>query len=252
MITRYACALNQIPLDSLDTCIHITDLTELSPKHRIVTAATPGNGLRLLRRTRDSLTVRVSFILHEYDTVRRRNVLQKVYAWASPGGTLTVSDRPGQQLTVICEKLPAMSALTWLDEMSIDFTACEIPFWEASQRTAVTTSDNALLTLPGTADECPVSCTVVNTGDAAFTTLTLTVGDTSMTFTGLSVAAGESFLLNVNDGCLSAKTGDTSVLLSRTDDSSDLLLACAGKEVSVSAAADQPVVATFSARGRYL
>lgn len=252
MITRYSCALNGQSLDSLDACIHITDVTELAPQQRIVTAASAGHGLHILHRVRERISVQVRFLLREYDTSRRREVMQRVFAWAGKGGVLTTGDRPGQQLNVLCDTLPGMSSLMWLDEMTLSFTAYETPFWESAVRQAVTTGSSASLTLPGTAGDCPVDCTVVNLGDAALNTVTLRCGDTSMQFDSLALKPGESLVIAAAGQVLSATAAGKSVLMHRTGDSDDLLLATTGVATAVSVTADQAVAATFSARGRYL
>lgn len=252
MSNRFSCALNGISPESLDSAIRVTDLTELPPAYRVVTAPTLRHGLMLLRRVRELLTVRISFVIAEQDPARRRALLSQLHAWAEPGGVLTVSDRPGQQLTVTCDTLPMLSALCWTDEVQLEFTAYGVPFWEYAEETYVTTASNATLLLPGTADECPVSVTVAHTGSGTLTTLTLQCGDTQMTFEGLSLAPGGVFTLLYKDGLLHADAEGESVLMKRTGDSHDLLLADCGTETVVSVTADQPVSAVFHARGRLL
>ena len=252
MTTRYDCALNGIALSSLSAAIHVTDVTELPPVQRVAAVPTARHGLKLLRRVRERLTLHVSFIIHEYDPAARRSVLQSVYAWAEQGGLLTVSDRPSQQLQVECDTLPGMSALGWLDEMTLSFTAWETPFWEAALRTAVTTGDNATLLLPGTADDVPVSCAVVNLGDGPLTALTLAVGDTAITLEDMAVAPGGSVEVIADAGPLQIRSGSASLMHLRTGASHDLLTADSSVETAVTVTADQPVSAVFSARGRYL
>ncbi|MBE5795815.1 MAG: hypothetical protein E7327_00370 [Clostridiales bacterium] len=252
MNERFSCTLNGISPASIDPAVRVTDLTELPPRRRVVTVPTARHGLRLLRRVRESLTVRVSFLIAEEDPVRRRTVLQALHRWAEPGGLLTVSDRPGQHLTVQCDTLPTMSALCWTDELAIEFTAYAVPFWETDESAKVTTGSSATLTLPGNADECPVGAVVTNNGSAALTTLTLRCGDTQMTFSGLSLAAGKKFTLGMSDGLLYADANGTGALMLRSGDSSDLLLADGGAATPVSVTADQPVQAVFSGRGRLL
>lgn len=252
MTNRFSCTLNGVSPESLDAAIRVTDLTELPPRRRVVTAPTARHGLMLLRHVRESLTVRVSFLIAEYDPARRRALLAKLHAWADPGGILTVSDRPGQQLTVVCDTLPMLSALSWSDEVTIEFTAYRVPFWEYAEETTVATASHATLTLPGTADECPVGATVAHIGSEPLTTLSLQCGDTQMTFDALSLAPGGVFMLRMEDGLLRADADGESVLMKRTAYSSDLLLADCGTETAVSVTADQPVSAVFHARGRLL
>lgn len=252
MSNRFSCTLNGVSPESIDAAIRVTDLTELPPVRRVVTAPTIRHGLQLLRRVRERLTVRVHFVIAEQDPVRRRSLLAQLHAWAEPGGVLTVSDRPGQRLGVCCDTLPMLSALCWSDEVTIDFTAYCVPFWEYEEETIVTTTSRTTLLLPGTADECPVNVVCANTGSAGLTTLTLGCGRTFMTFKNLNLAPGGVLTLQVTDGLLRADAGGTSSLMKRTADSSDLLLADCGIETPVIVTADQPVNACFHARGRLL
>ena len=110
------------------------------------------------------------------------------------------------------------------------------------------------LLLPGDADEVPVASTVTNAGDAPLSTLTLRCGDTSMTFEGLSIAPGASLRLWTEGGVLHAEDvgGGGDLIMCRTGDSHDLLLADCGRATAVSVTADQAVEAVFHARGRML
>lgn len=249
MTPRFSCALNGVTPESIDPSLRVTDLTELPPRRRVSSVPTARHGLMLLRRVRESLTIRVSFIIPEYDPVRRRALLSRLHAWADPGGVLTTSDRPGQQLQVVCDTLPMLSALSWSDVIHIDFTAYALPFWEY---VAETESADGMLTLPGDAEEIPVACEITNTGEEAITTLTIACGDTQMTFAGLSLSPGGIMTLACPDGLLCAEAEGRSVLMLRTAESSDLLLADGGVPAAVSATADGDVRAVFHARGRLL
>ena len=158
----------------------------------------------------------------------------------------------GQQLRVVCDTLPMLSALSWLDEIHMEFTAYAPPFWELTEETAVTTIGAATLMLPGDAEDVPVACEVTNLGDDPLTTLTITCGNTHMTFSGLAIAPGGVFRLWEEDGLLHATDGAASLLMHRTPDSSDLLLADGGRAAALLVSGDQPVEATFHARGRLL
>ena len=252
MTPRFSCTLNGVDPASISPAIRITDVTELPPRRRVVTVPTLRHGLRLLRRVRESLTVRLHFMILEQDPAARRELLSRLHAWAEPGGVLTTSDRPGQQLTVVCDTLPMLSALCWSDELTLEFTAMEVPFWETTAVTRVTTDAGADLTLPGSAEDCPVTALVVNQGDAPLTTLTLRCGDTRVTFDGLAVPPGSALTASSDGGLFRASVDGESVLLSRTADSSDLLLAPGGQATPVSVAADQPVTAEFSGKGWFL
>lgn len=249
---RFSCALNGVTPDAVDPSLRVTDITELPPRCRVTYIPTERHGLRLLQRVRESLTVRVSFFIPEYDPVRRRELVAKLHAWADAGGALTTSDRPGQQLHVTCDTLPLLSALCWSDDLIIEFTACADPYWEYAAETSASTASSSLLTLPGDGPDCPVAVTVTNTGSEPLTTLTLTCGQTQMTFERLTLAPGGVFSLRTEDGLLRADADGESVLMHRTAASSDLLLADCGTETPVTATADQPVQAVFHGRGRLL
>lgn len=252
MSNRFSCALNGVSAESVDASICVTDLTELPPRRRVSSVPMPGHGLRILKRVRESLTVRVSFVIREYDPVLRRDAARRLHAWADSGGWLTVSDRPGLRLQVVCETLPALSALCWTDELQLDFTAFGIPFWELEEETEASTDSTASLLLPGDADECPVDADVVNQGSGTLTTVSLQCGRTRMTFDGLSLLPGEALLVKCSGDVFCAEAAGASVLMHRTGDSSDMLLADGGVEMAVSVTADQPVSARFHARGRML
>lgn len=252
MTPRFSCALNGVTPESIDPALRVADLTELPPRRRVASVPTLRHGLQLLRRVRESLTVRLSFIIPVYEPARRRALLQKLHAWGDPGGLLTTSDRPGQQLQVVCDTLPMLSAMSWSDEIHMEFTACTPPFWEYAEETSVTTTGAATLLLPGDAEEIPVACEATNLGSEPLSTLTLSCGDTQMTFTGLSLAPGEALHLWLEDGLLHVTGGSESLLMCRTADSSDFLLADGGREEAVQVTGDQPVQAVFHGRGRLL
>lgn len=88
--------------------------------------------------------------------------------------------------------------------------------------------------------------------ELALPLLALACGSTSMTFAGLSLAPGKEFTLTWDGVVLAAMADGQSVLMNRTDDSSDLLLADGGVSTPVLVTADQAVTAEFSGRGRVL
>jgi len=79
MTTRYGCSLNGLALHDLDDSIYVLDIVESPPAVRLETAARPaGGGSHVLGMARQSLSVRVSFAIREYDVARRKAVCSQV------------------------------------------------------------------------------------------------------------------------------------------------------------------------------
>ena len=249
-MTIHDCALNGASLSWLDERICVLDVQEDAPRLRLPAFPLPLGG-QFLSPVRESLSVRVTFAIHEEDPARRWSLLERVRAWAADGGLLTLDARPDQQLTVVCTELPALAAEDWTAPMTICFTTTCCPYWEAAEPTILTGSGTMTLALPGTADNAPVSVTVTNEGSGPVSRLTLLCGGTCIIFEGISLAAGSKCLVDVRDGLLSARINGESILPNRTPGSDDLLLAPCGKSCTVSVSGTQPLQATFSARGRY-
>lgn len=251
MITKYDCRLNGVLLSSLDSTICILDIRE-EPKVRLSAASGFGPGQQLLLRERESLTVQVVFAIHETIITRRTAVIRAIRSWAEKGGTLATSDRPGQQLQVVCSSVPGFSAGDWTEALTLTFTTTRCPYWEDKDNTSYASDSTVTMTAPGTADETPVTAMVVNKGSAAMTRLTLQCGTTRMDFEGISLPAGNMFMLLYSSGNLMATVGGKSVLACRTPDSDDDLLAPCGRAATAYASGDQPLTVTFSVKGRYL
>ncbi len=251
MITPYDCTLNGAYLSRQGNRICVLDIREHAPKLRTAAAALPCPGQHLIYQTRDSLSVEISFAIQEDNLRLRRQALQNVLAWAEKGGVLTISDRPGQQLAVICTALPTMAAADWTEPLTLVFTTTRNPYWESTTLTQLTGSGS--MTVPGTAQATPVDVLITNTGADPITRLSLYSGTTYMIFEGITLPGGGEFRLTVQDGLLVATVNGSSVLSCRTPASSDLLMIPCGQSASVSALADAGIMlATFTARGRYV
>ena len=142
MTTRYRVWLDGQGLQDLDPCIIVSDIQELSPDMDVQTVSrVHGDGMRVIKRKRRTLTVAVRFYIDEYDTVRRKAIMQKVVGWACRGGRLSINDRPDQYLQVETDPLPALtSAQQWLGEQIMTFTAYGAPYWQEVH--PVTASDS--------------------------------------------------------------------------------------------------------------
>ena len=249
-MTIHDCQLNGVSLSGIDTRICVLDIQEDAPE-MVRTVHPLSRGGQRVRQQRRSLTVRVQFAIHETVPSRRKAILQSIAAWAQPGGFLTVEDRPGKRLPVICTALPAMTAEDWTSPLTLTFTTTHCPWWESQTPTTVSGSNTLTLTVPGSADFTPVDAEITNTGSQPITLLSIQCGDSYMFFSGIDLPAGETLYLTTEDGVFSAKIGDESVLAKRSTTSDDLLLAPCGKACDLLVSTTGTIRAAFSARGRY-
>lgn len=251
-MTRYHVWLNGLGLQDIDPTVYITDVQEYAPEPLLTTAPRAlGDGLHVLRQSRQSLSVAVRFALREYQPARRSAILQKIRGWAAQGGSLTTSQRPGQRLMVDPAALPAHSALRWTEELTLLFTARIAPYWEEAY--PVQSSVPITLTLPGDAPAAPMElrwpCTATASAD-----MTITTPLSSLSFHALPAIVGQELVISHKAGVLTAFIGETDVLPCRTPESSDdLLLPCGTPAlVSVKVNGADAQGCTVSARGRWL
>lgn len=256
MRSRYLAALDGVELSAIAPEIIVTDITHNAPVREVRACDIAGRNGKLYTRTATSSTgVTVSFEIHTQDVRRRAAIMEDVQRWAMPGGVLTTSDRPDRVLRVVCESLPTVgSAQKWTGISSIGFVAYAVPFWEdeTPRRVSITGNGRKSLFVPGFAAPASVEAKVTNTGSGAISSVTLTAGDTSMTFAGLSLGAGQTMTLAHDArGLLTARIGGASVLGKRTAASSDELELEPGKNAALSVTTNGTASTTFEVRGRY-
>ena len=256
MRSRYLAALDGVELSAIAPEIIVTDITHNAPVREVRASSIAGRNGKLYMRTVTSSTgVTVSFEIHTPDVRRRAAIMEDVQRWAMPGGVLTTSDRPDRVLRVVCDSPPAIgSAKNWTGVCSIGFVAYAVPFWEDETPRRVTISGNGSKSLfvPGFAAPASVEATVKNTGSGVISSVTMTAGDTSMTFSGLALEAGQTMTLAHDArGLLTARIGGASVLDKRTAVSSDELELDPGRNAALTVTTDGTASTTFAVRGRY-
>ena len=257
MRTRYMVGLDGVELSAIAPEIIVTDITHNAPVREIRSSGIAGRNGKLYTRTVTSSTgVTVSFEIHTPDVRRRASLMEEVQRWAMPGGVLTTSDRPDRVLRVVCESPPTIgSAQKWTGVCSIGFVAYAVPFWEdeTPRRVSITGNGSKTLFVPGFAAPAGVEAKVTNTGSSSISSVTLTAGETSMTFAGVAVEAGKTMTI-AHDmrGLLTARIDGTSVLDKRTPESSDELELDPGKHATLSVTTDGTASTTFEVRGRYV
>ena len=263
MKTHFSCQMNGIELGDIDERIAVVDIAEESPA---LALSTSGNakydGTRLIRRTRQHLTVEITLAILERDPARRSEIADKVAAWCQDG-YLTVSYRPGQRLRCALAALPGMgSALKWAQELTIRYTAFAWPWWEDELPVVARISQAGqagavVLSPTGTADWTRVEAEVTNHSGGVVNSVDIVCGETRMAFTGLGMADGETLSATYDQqGLLQLLiTGGgaaRSAMSMRTAASSDDLIARQGSANEIRLAADGAVTGQFRARGRYI
>ena len=248
---RYQVWLDGRNLHDIDPAIRVIDVKEHVPACRLdVLPRAMGDGQHVTRRSRDALSVTVSFVIREYAPQRRKAILQEILVWAQ-GSVLQLGDRPGQQLTVEADALPSLqSALKWTEACAVTFTARNIPYWEASFPAESTT---AVLEPQGNVPCCPLDIrwTSQQTGNI---TLAIETPLSRMVFSDMPVSVGQTFVVFHTAGLLAATVAGQDALPFRTPESSDDLLIPCGTGSTVTITVDGTPAAgyTLSARGRWL
>lgn len=249
MISRYEAYMDGIALSSIDPAIYVLDIQPGEVRQSVRTSQIARRaGARITDKRFESTSVSIVFEIHEYDTVKRQEICQKVQRWAN-GSILTVSDRPGQELKCVCEVYPKANAKTWTEPLTVGFTAYNPPYWQESIDTSLTVTSSTSVYIPGNAPESLVSAVV--TVGASLSSATLAVGSKSIVLSGISASANDVIYVSYDeDYILSIKLNSTSILDKRTADSADDLVAKCGEYNTFSVSSN--LSAVFSTKGCWL
>lgn len=231
-MTRYDASLNGVSISTISQDLVVLDVIEVSPDISVkAETRTTGDGMRVVRKTRNKAVVIVEFAIFDQNIERRKEICQLVQKWAYAGGTLKINDRVGQQLAVECTEIPAVtSALRWAEKFRVVFTAFDNPFWESVSPAQITATEETNIIIPGNADKSKAEITATNTTDAVITAFFIDTEISRLEFSGISIPALGKILIGYDDnGYLYAKIGNNSVLGKRTVESSDDLFVKCGK-----------------------
>ena len=259
MILMHRAALGGVQLDQVDSKIMVKGVSTSAPKENDITAQVAGNGLRFVRKKRESLEVniRIGLRLFDDDMDGREELMEKVCAWArNLPAWLTTDQKPGRRLWVESVKTPAPGdPAEWTNEFTFTFTAMSLPWWEDANATSVTIAQDdegeGTLTMPGSTDTV-ADFTVQNKSGDTINTLTLSANGTSFSFTGLGLVNNAYLTIDhvqvKGTNVLRARIGEASKLLNMSGDD-DIILHPGANTISFGAGGD--VIVTVSARGRY-
>lgn len=257
MRSRYGFRLNGVDISDIAPEVIVLDIAYNAPVRDLkTTRLAERDGQVLTGIVTSSQSVSVFFEIHTQDILLRAQVLESVRCWAASGGWLTTDDMNGKRLGVVCESLPALSSsLKWMQRLSATFTAYACPFWEDEIPMNVVIQGNGSKTIyvPGYAAPAGVEVIVTNAGTSAISSVTISAGDTYMTFSGLALAAGKALRIGHDArGLLDASIDGTGVLSRRTAQSSDELILEPGKSAAIAVSATGGTAATkVMIRGRY-
>lgn len=252
MILSRRVSLGGVQLDSLDNSIVIKSVDPGVP-HESVNAVNRmgGFGQRMTRHHWETLEVSVKFAidLPKTQMIARRAVFDKIIKWAIGGGWLTTNQMNGKRMYAEKAVIPSGGDMReWVSEYTIIFRAYGVPFW---QDATATEDVSGVLTVPGIL-RTVCDAEVANGGSSTIDSLTVTAGSSTMEFSSLGLAAGETLKIgHGNDGVLWIRIYNNniyrSVLDKRTGGSADDLYVEPGTRM-VSASSG---TASFSCYGRY-
>jgi hypothetical protein len=258
MISRYRVSLGGVQMDSLDSNLRILDVGYSAPDEHI-TASRVANldGFSYNNKYTEKQAVTITFELHIYSIADRNEACQKVNAWAAAGGNLTVNERDGQFLyNVRCEQYATIaSARNWTDPLTITFSTTSIPYWISSTAKTLTltgTAEAGTLVMDGNIGNALVSATITASSNTV-TSLQVTAGSTSITLSGLSLAATKSLVIDyINGRYLRIRQDGVDAMSKMTAGSSDVLCIPCNATSYLEVIADNAVTTVFTVRGRWL
>lgn len=259
MISRYRVTLGGVQMDSLDSNLRILDVGYTAPDEQI-TASRVANldGFSYNNKYTEKQSVTITFELHIYGIAERNEACQKVNAWAAAGGNLTVNERSGQYLyNVRCEQYATIaSARNWTDPLTVVFSTTAIPYWISSTAKTLTlesgTAEAGTLVMDGNIGNALVSATITASSNTV-TSLQISAGSTSITLSGLSLAATKSLAIDyINGRYLRIRQNGSNAMSKMTAGSSDVLCIPCNDTSYLEVIADNAVATVFTARGLWL
>lgn len=249
MKNRMDVTLNDVALSSLHADLYVLDIAYSVPQIEMTVAQLVTRGGILTDQRRKEISVTVTFELHVYSMPERMKACQEIVSWAKDGGKLETTDRPDQYLECVCTGLPMVtSVLKWTEPLSVTFTAYAMPYWQEKHpvRVTFTEAGEQEVYVPGNAGSAPVYARI--TATEALTGLNVSVGNTYIALTDLTLSAGDTVEIDHDEhGLLTITQGDESILDKRSPLSSDDLLAESGQKNTV--AISENATAEFLIKG---
>lgn len=256
-------ALGGVQMDGLDVSVVIRGMDPGTAKKNVQTVSLMGGtGQRVTSRHYESIEASVTYaiMIPKKQLAARRAVFDKVNAWALAGGWLTMNCMEDRRLFVEDVTVPNSGDLgDWDKEFTITFHGYGVPFWQddtvTTETIAAEDAGEGEITVPGMV-ETVCDAEITNAGESAIDTMSVSVGDSSFSFTSLGLAADEKLVISHgDDGTLAIRifTGayyNRSAMDKRTGGSADDLYVKPGdNDIAITGGT---VTATVSCFGRYV
>ena len=203
------CRIGAAYLDEIDPSIVIRGMDPGMPAEDLTTAPYMGGwGSRMTGQHWNQIEASVTFAIDipKRNLARRREVFDRVIAWAKPKTFLRFNSRPDQRLYVDKVIYPGAGDLwDWTAEYTIGFRAYGVPFWESEEpaewsKQTVATSDGAACVI-----QAEVEGTAPGALDVSFRNISgkqinnvkVRVGSaTPLTMNGVNLAANETLVMS--------------------------------------------------------
>lgn len=206
MILSRRIALGGVPLDSVDGSILIQSIVPGTPLENVSAVNLMGGwGQKVTTEHYETLECSVSYTINvdKRDLTRRRQVFDRVNAWALKKGWLTLNFMPGKRMYVDKVIVPDMGDPRARDsEFTITFRAYNVPFWQdetPSRVSASVTGSSTSQTIRNRGNVRGVmDVTFTNTSGSTMTTFSVTIGGKTLALTGLTLGDGK--LLQIHHG----------------------------------------------------
>ena len=261
MRLRRRVVLGSTYLDELDSSIVVQNVDPGTPQESISTVPRMGGaGSRVTSSHYDMLECTVTFgiDLPKESLAARREVFNKVVAWAMARGYLKVTSMPNRRMYVEKVIIPSCGDLfEWTNSFTITFRAYGVPFWQDSTPTTVTkstiTNGSITFEIGGNVETtCAVTCH--NKSGKVINNLSVTAGKNKMTFASLGLAANEDLVIDHSNGILRIRIKNTSgtyrsAMACRTG-ADDLWISPGANTITI--ASDRAVQLTVTSYGRWL
>lgn len=243
-------------LDELDESIVIRHADPGVPNESVQTVERMGGwGSRVTGQHWNQLEASVTFAINikKTEMARRREVYDRVIAWANRKGWLEFSAIEDRRLYVEKTVIPGGGDMReWLNEYTITFRAYSVPFWESITPASVTqnvTSGSVLLDVGGTAPGV-LDVSFRNISGMTINNFSVSAAGKTLTLNGVNIAASET--LNIthpreSGGLLRIYSGNRNVYSLRTG-ADDLTVDPGRVTVNVSATRAGQLTVTNNAR----